>query len=207
MSIFTSKDNPVEVIQEIVAILTEYLKSKYDDWEDRIADLNQLGVYAQKYNTIRQFLETLSLNLSSIESKTVRAGNQQIEENPMVLSTIHRAKGLEWRVVFVPMLCEDSFPSSRVIGDDEAFEEERRVFYVAITRAKDQLYLLSPTIVQRFGGHQTARLSQFVEELNSKVYKKASVYFKSKKSSFKKMNNSDLFAPAVDLLPKKKKTN
>lgn len=64
-------------------------------------------------------------------------GDQKAEEKPLILLTTHRAKGLEWRVIFIPMLCEDYFPSSRVVDDTDAYEEERRVFYVAITRAKN----------------------------------------------------------------------
>ncbi|MFX1313081.1 MAG: 3'-5' exonuclease, partial [Promethearchaeota archaeon] len=132
-------------------------------------------------------------------SKSVRLGDQNIEEEPLILSTIHRAKGLEWNIVFIPMLCEDFFPSSRVIGDPEAFEEDRRVFYVAITRAKDQLYLISPAIVQSYKGPQTARLSQFVSELNSDEYKKSSVVFKRQRGKESKKFKPK-FKSALDLI-------
>ena len=207
------QDNPSEVIREIVKLIIDYIKTKYPDWEDRMEDLHQLSVYAQKYPTIRKFIDTLSLNLSNIGSKTVRSGVQDEEESPLILSTIHRAKGLEWRVVFIPMLCEDSFPSSRVKNDPESFEEERRVFYVAVTRAKDQLYLITPSSIQQFGGHQITRPSPFVSELNPKVYRKSSVQFKSKrdrkKGSIKNIHKA-LFQTADELLSdskSKKKQN
>ena len=207
------QDNPSEVIREIVKLIIDYIKTKYPDWEDRIEDLHQLSVYAQKYLTIRKFIDALSLNLSNIGSKTVRSGVQDEEENPLILSTIHRAKGLEWRVVFIPMLCEDSFPSSRVKNNPESFEEERRVFYVAVTRAKDQLYLITPSSIQQFGGHQITRPSPFVSELNPKVYRKSSVQFKSKrdhkKGSIKNIHKA-LFQTADELLSdskSKKKQN
>ena len=95
------------------------------------------------------------------------------------------------------MLCEDFFPSSRVIGDAESYEEERRVFYVAITRAKDLLYLISPAIVQSYRGYQTVRLSQFISELDPKVYKKSSVRFKPKKKEKKDLTG---FVDAYSLL-------
>ena len=193
-------DDPSEVILKIVKFLEGYIKNKYADYEDRIADLKQLGVYAQNYPTIRKFLENLALNSSAIQSKTVKAGDQKEEEHPLVLSTIHRAKGLEWRVIFIPMLCEDLFPSSRVYGDPDSFEEERRVFYVAITRAKDQLYLISPALIQRFGGDQTARISEFVSELNPKAYKKASVKFNPKGEKEKPQKAK--FLSAADLINK-----
>jgi len=196
---FSPEDNPSEVIKNLVKVLEEHLKSKYDNWQERIEDLNQLSLYAQNFPTIRKFLENLSLNLSNLESKTVHSGEQTEEENPLVLSTVHRAKGLEWRVVFIPMLCEDSFPSGRSIGDPDAFEEERRVFYVAITRAKDQLYLITPSIKPAYRGPQIVRASQFVSELNPKVYKKSSVQFKSQNKK-EKMDKKDLFKSAIDLL-------
>ena len=194
---FTQNDIPSEVITLLIKVLEDHLKSKYDNWEDRIEDLEQLAIYAQNYPSIQKLLETLSLNYSNLESKTVLAGDQTEEEKPLILSTIHRAKGLEWRVVFIPMLCEDAFPSGRVIGDPDGFEEERRVFYVAITRSKDQLYLISPAIRQTYRGPQTVRVSQFVAELDSKVYKHSTVNFKPSKSRNK--NKLPLFRSAADL--------
>jgi DNA helicase-2/ATP-dependent DNA helicase PcrA len=197
---FSPEDDPAEVIRDLVQILEEHIKTKYDNWQDRIDDLKQLSIYAQNFPSIRKFLENLSLNLSNLESKIVLSGDQKEEEKPLILSTIHRAKGLEWKVVFIPMLCEDFFPSSRVIDDPGEFEEERRVFYVAITRAKDQLYLLSPAITQSYRGYQTARISQFVAELNSDVYQKASVEFKTKGKIKKKPKSKSLFKSAYDLV-------
>ncbi|MFX0145107.1 MAG: ATP-dependent helicase, partial [Candidatus Hodarchaeota archaeon] len=196
---FSPDDNPSEVIQNLIKVLEDHLKSKYDNWEDRIDDLKQLGVYAQNFPTIRKFLENLSLNISNLESRTVHAGDKTEEEKPIILSTVHRAKGLEWRVVFIPMLCEDSFPSGRSTGDPDAFEEERRVFYVAITRAKDHLYLISPSIKNTYRGPQIVRASPFITELNPKVYMESSVQFQSEKRK-KKADKKDLFKSAIDLL-------
>ncbi len=196
---FSPDDNPSEVTKDLVKVLEDHLKSKFDNWQERIEDLNQLSVYAQNFPTLKKFLENLSLNLSNLEAKTVRAGEQKEEEKPMILSTVHRAKGLEWRVVFIPMLCEDSFPSGRSIGDEDAYEEERRVFYVAITRAKDQLYLVSPSIKNSYRGPQMVRISPFVSELNPQVYKRSSVQFKSHKKKAK-IDKKDLFKSAIDLL-------
>lgn len=189
-----SNDDPSTVIRTLIDVLEDYIISKYNDHQQRIDDLNQVGIYAQKFSTIQRFLENLSLNRNTIESKTVLMGSKQEEEKPLILSTIHRAKGLEWRIIFIPMLSEDMFPSGRVIGDAEAFEEERRVFYVAITRAKDQLYMISPSIIQSYGRFLTPRISQFVVELNPNVYQKSSVEFKPKKAK-----KTSLFQTAFDL--------
>lgn len=199
---FTSQDVPEEIIKSLVKVLEDYIRSKYENWQERIDDLTQLGVYAQKYPTIRRLLDTLSLNVSSLESKSVRMGIQSKDEKPLVLSTIHRAKGLEWRVVFIPMLCEDFFPSSRVIGDADAYEEERRVFYVATTRAKDLLYLVSPSMIRTYRGYQTSRISQFINELKPNVYQKSSVKFKSKNENNKRKNVKSNFTSAFDIYEK-----
>jgi len=205
---FTQDTLPSEAIKKIELILRDYFKSNYDNWEDRLDDIKQLSIYAGNYPTIMKFLENLSLNSSNIQSKTVLVGNQKEEEKPLVLSTIHRAKGLEWRVVFIPMLCEDSFPSSRVKGDPEGFEEERRVFYVAVTRTKDLLYLISPALIQGFGREQIVRISPFISELNPEVYQKSSVQFRSQKkvnSNKPKQQLESLFKTADELLQKNKK--
>jgi DNA helicase-2/ATP-dependent DNA helicase PcrA len=175
---FSRDDSPSELLQVVSSLLEDYIKTQYENSDERLDDLEELGIYAQNYPTIRRFLETLSLNKNNIGSKSVKAGKQSEHEKPMVLSTIHRAKGLEWRAVFIPMLCEGYFPSYRVTGDRDAIEEERRVFYVAVTRAKDQLFLISPSLVQSWDGYRTAKNSEFIEELDPSVYQKSSVKFK-----------------------------
>ncbi len=193
---FTSEDNPSDVILDLIKVVMDHIKASYENWQDRLDDLKQMSIYAQNFSSIRKFLELLSLSQSEIESRTSTAGSNFNQEKPLVLSTVHRAKGLEWRVVFIPMLSEDNFPSSRAVGDTEAFEEERRVFYVAITRAKDQLYLISPAILPTYRNLQSFRLSQFISELNPDVYKKSSVKFISKPNNEAKSG----FQSALDLL-------
>ncbi|MBY9004315.1 MAG: ATP-dependent helicase [Candidatus Lokiarchaeota archaeon] len=194
----TEYNDPSVLILHLSKILEGYMKTKYDNWQDRIEDLKQFSVYAQNFKSIRKFLENLSLNGSNIESKTVLTGDQINEEKPLIISTIHRAKGLEWRVVFIPQLVQDQFPSGKVAGDPDAIEEERRTFYVAVTRAKDQLYLISPATIQTFKGYQTARISQFISELNPKSYTQSEVRFRSKISSPSQQKGS-LFKSAKDL--------
>jgi DNA helicase-2/ATP-dependent DNA helicase PcrA len=204
---FNPDDLPSEAIKKLVIVLEDHIKSKYDNWQDRIDDLNQLSIYASNFQTIRKLLENLSLNKSNLESKTVLMGSYQEEEKPMILSTIHRAKGLEWGVVFIPMLGEDYFPSSRVKGDPEGIEEERRVFYVAVTRTKDQLYLISPSLVQGSRGYQTMRISPFISELNPKVYKKSLVQITSKRVVKRKESSQQqkfLFQTADELIKEEK---
>ena len=129
----------------------------------------------------------------------------------MTLSTIHRAKGLEWKIVFIPMLSENLFPSNRVKNNTDAYEEERRVFYVGVTRAKEQLILLSPQKMKNFKGQKDLKLSQFINELNPKVYHRLSYqeYLNSLdgtttrnlgKGNLKKSKHPPLFTTADSLL-------
>lgn len=166
-------DKTEEVIIKLINHLIKFLKLKYSNWQDRVEDLKQIGIYSQKYNSIQSFLDVLALNKSTIDSKLVGLSNN--DNNSLVtLSTIHRAKGLEWKTVFIPMLSENLFPSNKVKNNSDAYEEERRVFYVGITRAKEQLYLLSPQKMKNFKGQKDLKLSQFINELNPKVYRRLS---------------------------------
>lgn len=89
---------------------------------------------------------------------------------------MHQAKGLEWKVVFLLSLAEGQFPHHKASQDETALEEERRLFYVAVTRCKDELYLIHPmTRFDRESGTVLARVSPFVEELPSHVYERAEV--------------------------------
>jgi DNA helicase-2/ATP-dependent DNA helicase PcrA len=100
-------------------------------------------VFARQYESLETFLAELAL-LTNVEAEQDRAASDDAEQ--LNLSTIHQAKGLEFKVVFVIMLCDGLFPSSRSLDSIESEEEERRLFYVAITRAKDELYLSYPMI-------------------------------------------------------------
>ena len=97
MHIFEKQEQLIELLYAYNH--TKSLPEKSQAKQNVIDDLKQLSIYVKNYDTIRKLLETLSLNTSNIESKTVRSGDQSIEEKPMVLSTIHRAKGLEWRAI------------------------------------------------------------------------------------------------------------
>jgi DNA helicase-2/ATP-dependent DNA helicase PcrA len=203
-------DKPKDVIIKLINQLIKFLKSQYSNWQDRVEDLKQIGIYSKNYDTIQSFLDALALNKSTIESKTVGISNNE-KHSPVTLSTIHRAKGLEWKTVFIPMLSENLFPSNRVKNNALAYEEERRVFYVGVTRAKEQLYLLSPQKIKNFKDQKELNLSQFVNELNPKVYRRLSYqeYLSSleesiprslEKGTTKKTKHLPLFTTADSLL-------
>ncbi len=115
----------------------KYLESKFPDAAGRRDDINQMSSFAMQFDSLSRFLSELSL-LGQMEGEESGedAGQEKIR-----LSTIHQAKGLEWKVVFIVYLVDGRFPSARSMKRVEDLEEERRLFYVASTRAKDQLYL------------------------------------------------------------------
>jgi len=121
----------------------EHLEDNYTNFRPRLEELEQLSQFALQFETVADFLTQMAL-LTSVEAEAEQATSRDDEQ--MRLSTIHQAKGLEFKVVFVIMLCDGMFPAHRSIESPEGLEEERRLFYVAITRARDELYLTYPLI-------------------------------------------------------------
>ncbi len=126
----------------------DYLKETYDNYERRIEELQQLAEFAFQFGSVEEFLTQLAL-LTNVEAEDDQAPADDTEK--IKLSTIHQAKGLEFDVVFVIMLCDGLFPSARSAESADGEEEERRLFYVSITRAKNELYLSYPLIRGGFG--------------------------------------------------------
>jgi len=126
----------------------DYLKENFANYRNRLEDLEQLAVFAYQFGSVEDFLTQLAL-LTNVEAEDGDAANRDAEQ--IRLSTIHQAKGLEFDVVFVIMLCDGLFPSARSMESAEGEEEERRLFYVAITRAKNELYLSYPLIRAGYG--------------------------------------------------------
>ena len=119
----------------------DYLKENFANYRNRLEDLEQLAVFAFQFNSTEDFLTQLAL-LTNVEAEDDQ--NTKDDAEKIKLSTIHQAKGLEFDVVFTIMLCDGLFPSARSMESTEGEEEERRLFYVAITRAKNELYLCYP---------------------------------------------------------------
>ena len=139
-----------------------YLRSKYPDYEERMEDLNQLASFARDYTSLRSFLSELAL-LGSVESETVVSGGE--DDEVVVLSTVHQAKGLEWSVVFIIWLADGRFPAAKALRKDEDLEEERRLLYVATTRAKEELYLCFPIIGGNWRRAVLVKPSRFLKEI------------------------------------------
>jgi DNA helicase-2/ATP-dependent DNA helicase PcrA len=129
-----------------------------------LEDLEQLAVFAQQFATVEDFLTQLALltNLDADQDRPVTNDDEVLR-----LSTIHQAKGLEFDVVFVIMLCEGLFPSARSLESLDGEEEERRLMYVAITRARNELYLSYPLVRSGYGtsGDTLQHPSRFLREI------------------------------------------
>jgi DNA helicase-2/ATP-dependent DNA helicase PcrA len=163
------RSQPWEMIRTVIeAGYEDYLQETFANYRNRLEDLEQLASFARTFQSTEEFLTQLSLltNIEAEEQDTKSRDDEQVR-----LSTIHQAKGLEFDVVFVIMLCDGLFPSSRSSESVEGEEEERRLFYVAITRARDELYLTYPLIraTQAYGGDAMQIPSRFLKEIPTEL--------------------------------------
>jgi DNA helicase-2/ATP-dependent DNA helicase PcrA len=174
-----SAAEPGEVPAQVHAVRSVYaplLERRYDNVTARLRDLEQLEGLASRARDRAQFLAELVLDPPSFTQEL--AGPPLLDEDYLVLSTMHSAKGLEFDVVYVIHAADGNIPSDMAAGSLEEIEEERRLFYVACTRARDQLYVAHPlryytqpwAASDRHGFAQRSRfltetvLREFVEE-------------------------------------------
>ncbi len=157
-------DLPGEAIELVLAEgYEDYLKAEFLNADSRVEDIRQLAEYARGYEDTETFLSEIAL-LTELSAETVSEGGEPDEK--MVLSSVHQAKGLEWRAVFLVWLADGRFPSAQALKDRDGEEEERRLFYVGCTRAKDDLYLCLPLVAApRDRERVVLKASRFVEEL------------------------------------------
>lgn len=152
-----SANRPEVSIASKVEIVREYytpiLKSLEADYQIRLLDIAALVELAGRYDSLDRFLTDFALDPPSkrFASKTTPLIDES-EDKPMTISTIHSAKGLEWHSVFVPHTLDGLIPSSKAMGNLEELEEERRLFYVACSRAKENLILTMPSFVTTYNG-------------------------------------------------------
>jgi DNA helicase-2/ATP-dependent DNA helicase PcrA len=159
------RNNPSEMLRLVLeAGYEDYLQETYANHRVRLEDLQQLGVFSQQYPSVEEFLTQLAL-LSNVETED--AGTPSKDDELLRLSTVHQAKGLEFDVVFVIMLCDGLFPTARSLDYPDVLEEERRLLYVALTRARNELYLSYPLIRANYGagGEMMQRPSRFLQEI------------------------------------------
>ncbi len=161
-----------------------HLERIYDDAEIREADLEQLEQISGRYPTRERFLTELTLDPPSASGD--QAGDPLLDEDYLILSTVHSAKGQEWQSVFILNVTDGSFPTEFAAGDQKLIEEERRLLYVAMTRAKRDLTLIAPlkfhVVQQRRDGdrHVYGARSRFVSD---RLLKTMSEQFAGRQSS------------------------
>lgn len=157
-----------EVIHRFLKAFYEtYAVDAFENHDTRIDDIRELILHTGTFDTVQQFLSDIALltNLDAEAENISVVGSDSVR-----LSTVHQAKGLEWPVVIVLWATEGMFPSGRSLQESEGDAEERRLFYVAVTRAKDELILCVPEVRRmRDGGVMYCEPSRFVEEIPSEL--------------------------------------
>jgi DNA helicase-2/ATP-dependent DNA helicase PcrA len=159
---------PAEQVNEVYRYYLPILKEHHDDYPKRMRDLEHLYAMAERYDRLDDFLADLALEPPDESVADVEAGDRDDER--LVLSTIHSAKGLEWQCVVVIWAVDGRFPSAYSFLSDEELEEERRLFYVAVTRAKKHLYLTYPiNIYDKATGSVLSKPSRFLDAVPSSM--------------------------------------
>jgi DNA helicase-2/ATP-dependent DNA helicase PcrA len=149
-----AKDPEISIPRKIELIREYYspiLQAAEYDFQVRLLDINVLVDLASRYDTLDKFLTDFALDPPSKKfgSRTVPLIDES-EEKPLTISTIHSAKGLEWYGVIIPHALDGLIPSVRSLGNIEEIEEERRLFYVACSRAKQELFITMPSFVSTY---------------------------------------------------------
>jgi DNA helicase-2/ATP-dependent DNA helicase PcrA len=163
---------PAEAIRHVVEEggYAELSRSRFTNWQARLDDLEALAQFAMPYEGVESFLSEVTLFGEPAGEETLAGEN---DDERLVLSSVHQAKGLEWRAVFVIGLVEERFPNVRASKTAEGLEEERRLFYVAATRAKDELLLVHPLAsFDRYGLLVVTEPSRFLRELPEGLYER-----------------------------------
>lgn len=155
---------PADKIQQLLQYYEPIFAKRYDDHHKRRKDLEMFQQIAERYRALGAFLTDLSLEPASESIADITPSDT--EDEKLILSTIHSAKGLEWNAVFVIYALDGRFPTTRAAASDDAMEEERRLMYVACTRARDHLYVTYPiNIYDRESGLVLSKPSRFIAGL------------------------------------------
>ena len=155
------RGNPAKRLEAILDYYDPLLRNLHDDYPRRRRHLNELLVLAGRFTRTQDFLAEVTLD----PPQEQRKGTGR-RDDTLTLSTIHSAKGLEWKAVFIIWAAEGWFPSGLSLEDGEDMEEERRLMYVAVTRAEDHLFIHYPkTAIKRGEGRVWTRPSPFIRDL------------------------------------------
>ena len=176
----TSDENRSKPGKQIELILTngyeQHLIENYENAEARLEDLQGLAMYAGNYDSTEDFLSELALLSTERFKEPTAIGGEDVimggeEDELLTLTSIHQAKGLEWNAVFIIWAAEGKFPSPRSLREIDSEEEERRLWYVVLTRAKDELYLTYPLMIVDYN-RQTViqKPSRFITECPAAMF-------------------------------------
>lgn len=155
---------PSEMVQRVYDYYYDLFKANYDDWNKRKKDLEIFQNIVENYTSVDTLLSDMAIE--PIIESVVDVDATDKEEEYVTLSTIHSAKGLEWHSVFIIHAVEGYFPSARSIDNLETLEEERRLMYVASTRAKNNLFITYPmNLYDREAGMTLSKPSRFISEI------------------------------------------
>ncbi|HQC42063.1 MAG TPA: 3'-5' exonuclease, partial [Verrucomicrobiota bacterium] len=169
------KVDPVFIPLSVPEMIDELLKGFGEDWmmaeyenaQTRLEEVEQLKIYSRQFEGLEDFLSEMALQTNMDGEQD---GTEDEYADRLILSSIHQAKGLEYDAVFVMMLCEGMFPSFRSMEKSENLEEERRLFYVAVTRARKHLYLIYPRRRSLGGNFERQLPSRFIQELSPELF-------------------------------------
>lgn len=157
---------PAEKINSLIKYYTPILTEKHDDYPKRLKDLEHLLMITERYKNIEDFLNDMVLEPPDERKSVSDIVPEDKEDELLVLSTIHSAKGLEWHSVFIIWALEGVFPSSYSYRSEEEIEEERRLMYVAATRAKCNLFITYPVnIFDHSRGAVLSKPSRFIDNI------------------------------------------
>ena len=168
-------------MERVVKQYGVWMARKFDDAAQRERDLEALSVISERYDDIERFLSDLAIDPPDFSRGRPQDDN---EDELLTLSTVHSAKGLEWHTVFILQLNAGRFPSYNALGNDDEYEEERRLLYVAVTRARQQLYLMKPEeITTRSQSYEVGEVSPLLLDIEG----------------FNKLVDEQIYAPGQDL--------
>jgi DNA helicase-2/ATP-dependent DNA helicase PcrA len=162
---------PHAQLSAVLRLYRPILKAKYDDYPRRQRDLERLQAIAKRYKSTVELLADVALD----PSDTVQAETMTRRGGYVTLSTVHSAKGLEWKALFVIWMTDGWFPSTRSYDEFEDLEEERRLLYVATTRAKQHLYFTYPQSAYRGGPDSLPVVSRFLEPIPAQILSRATL--------------------------------
>lgn len=180
LELLSSQENRNNPSKQISLILENgyesYLQENFENADVRAEDIRGLSLYAQRYDSSETFLSELALlSTERFKEPTPLVGEEVVsgseDDEFLTLTSVHQAKGLEWKAVFMIWAAEGKFPSPRSLREIDSEEEERRLWYVALTRAKDELYITYPLIMTDYN-RQTViqKPSRFITECPSAMF-------------------------------------